>query len=265
MQIKFVAVAACAAILTACATNAATSLFKDFKVNGQTVSAAYQQGLYDDQLTAGQKDSPELRNAVKSLAIEHFVVRDAAFKSGVADDPAVNRKIEAARIRILEQAIAADYLKKNPITESQVQAAYKRAQTEYGTTEYHVKQIFVDNEKDATALKAKLDKRPNDFSALAKSENDSEPLAQRSGDMGWVSASVFKDPAVKDVVLKAKPGSKAQLVKSQAGWHLIRVEGIRPTQLFPDYEKAKASIATQLAQQKAKAYLINLVKGAKVE
>ena len=75
MKFKLAAIALSTAVLTACATSGAMSLFKDFKVNGQTVTAAYQQGLYDDQIAAGQKDSAQLREAVKALAVERFAVQ----------------------------------------------------------------------------------------------------------------------------------------------------------------------------------------------
>lgn len=265
LKTKFLTAIACTAVLTACATNAATSLFKDFKVNGQTVTASYQQGLYNDQIANGQKDSAQLRDAVKALAVERFAVRQEAEKTGIANDPVVQRRIEAAQIQILAQAISADYLKKSPIPEAQVLATYKQAQKEYGNNEYHIRQIFVDNEADANALKAKLAKRPSSFAEYAKTDNDNKALAQRSGDMGWVSASVFKDPEFKAAVLRTKAGSNAEVIKSKAGWHFLRVEAIRPAQAFPSYEKAKVEIANRLAQEKARAHLVEIVKKAKVE
>ena len=255
LKTKFLTAIACTAVLTACATNAATSLFKDFKVNGQTVTASYQQGLYNDQIANGQKDSAQLRDAVKALAVERFAVRQEAEKTGIANDPVVQRRIEAAQIQILAQAISADYLKKSPIPEAQVVATYKQAQKEYGNNEYRIRQIFVDNEADANALKAKLAKRPSSFAEYAKTDNDNKALAQRSGDMGWVSASVFKDPEFKAAVLRTKAGSNAEVIKSKAGWHFLRVEAIRPAQAFPSYEKAKVEIANRLAQEKARAHL----------
>lgn len=262
---KILTLSACAVVLTACATSGAMSLFKDFKVNGETVPAAYQQGLYDDQISAGRTDSTQLREAVKSLSIERFAVRQAAEKSGIATDPVVLRRIDAAKTQILAQAISADYLKKAPITEEQVRAAYRKAQREYGSTEYHVRQIFVDNEADAKALTAKLAKKPSAFAEYARTDNDNAQLARRSGDMGWVSASVYRDPAFKAAILKTKPGSNAQSFKSKVGWHFLRVEAIRPAQDFPSYEKAKPEIANRLSQEKARAHLVSIVKGAKVE
>lgn len=265
MKLKFAVIAVSSAVLTACATSGAMSLFKDFKVNGETVPAAYQQGLYDDQIAAGRTDSTQLREAVKSLAVERFAVRQAAEKSGIASDPVVLRRIDAAKTQILAQAISADYLKKAPITEEQVRIAYQRAQREYGSSEYHVRQIFVNNEADSKALTAKLAKKPSAFAEYARTDNDNAQLAQRSGDMGWMSSSVFRDPALKAAVLRTKPGTNSQAIKTQAGWHFLRVEAIRPAQAFPTYEKAKVDIANRLAQEKARQHLVEIIKGAKVE
>ena len=262
---KFAVIAASSIVLSACAASGAMSLFKDFKVNGETVSSAYLQGLYDEQLASGRSDSTQLREAVKNLAIERVAVRQEAEKSGIANNPAVLRRLEAAKTQILAQAISADYLKKSPISEDQVRAAYQKAQREYGSTEYHVRQIFVNNEADAKALTAKLAKKPSAFVEYARTDNDNAQLAQRAGDMGWVSAAVYRDPAFKAAILKTKPGTNAAAFKSKVGWHFLRVEAIRPAQDFPSYEKAKPEIANRLSQEKARAHLVSIVKGAKVE
>ena len=261
---KLLSAVVCAALLTACATNA-TGIFKDFKVNGQTVSAQYQQGLYDDLIASGQKESDQLKAAIKEVAIEQFAIRQEAEKTEIATNPAVMRRIENAKIQILTQALVADYLKKSPIQEQQVAAAYHQEQRAYGPSEYHVFQIFVDNESDANALKAQLLKKPGTFAELAKTKNDSKQLADRSGDMGWISPSTIKVPELKNAIIQTKVGTNADMVKTQAGWHFVRVEAIRPAQLFPSYEQAKASIANQLAQQKAKAYIAGIIKKAQIE
>lgn len=265
MKLKFAAIAASSMVLTACAASGALSLFRDFKVNGETVSAAYQQGLYDEQLAVGSADGMQLRKAIKNLAIERVAVRQEAEKSGIAANPAVLRRIETAKTQILAQAISADFLKKDPVTEEQVRAAYQKARREYGSSEYHVRQIFVSNETDAKALMDKLAKKPSAFTEYARTDNDNAQLAQRSGDMGWMSASVFRDPALKAALLRTKPGTNSKAIKTQAGWHFLRVEAIRSAQAFPTYEKAKVDIANRLAQEKARQYLIEIVKGAKVE
>lgn len=263
-RFQLAAVATAATLLAACATQA-VSLFQDFKVNGETVPAAYQQGLYDDQLAAGKADSEELRIAVKNLAVERFAIRQAADQAGLSNDPAVQRRIEAARLQILTSALASNYLKTNPVTDGDVLVAYNRAQIAYGDKEYQVRQIFVKDEAQMKRISEALKKKPASFAALAAAQTDDKVLAGKQGDMGWLSVSAFKDPALADIVKKTPAGTNAQVFKSNAGWHFLRVEAVRKAQNFPSLDQARAGIARELAQQRAVDYLKSIVHQAKVE
>lgn len=216
MKLKCIAAAAYAALLTACAATGAVGLFQDFKVNGETVTAGYQQGLFDDQMARGQTDTQALRSAVKALAVEHFALTQATEKTGLTDDPAVLRRIDAARVRILAQALSEKELRAHPLTENDLQAAYQKLKADYGPSEYHVRQIFVDNETDEKALEEKLTKRPASFARLAKDANDNKVLADRAGDMGWVGLTAFAEPTLRDAVKTTKAGTNSALIRTQA-------------------------------------------------
>lgn len=262
-RFQLAAVGAAATLLAACAT-LAVSLFQDFKVNGETVPAAYQQGLYADQLAAGKADGAELRAAVKNLAVERFALRQEADKEGLSNDPVVQRRIEAARLQILTSALANNYLKANPVTDGDVLVAYNRAQIAYGDKEYQVRQIFVKDEAQMKRISEAL-KKPESFAALAAAKADDKVLAGKQGDMGWLSASAFKDPALADIVKKTPAGTNSQVFKSNAGWHFLRVEAVRKAQNFPSLDKARAGIARELAQQRAADYLKSIVQQAKTK
>ena len=51
---------------------------------------------------------------------------------------------------------------------------------EYGSSEYHVRQIFVNNEADSKALTAKLSKKPSAFAEYARKNTPFNRRQRRS-------------------------------------------------------------------------------------
>ena len=264
MKVKILAAAAAAMMLGACAATGAVSLFKDFKVNGQTVTSAYQTGIYDDLIAGGQKDSQELRNLVKAVAVERTALLQEAAKQGIDKDPRVLRQIEAARVQILANQLSAAYLKDNPVSEAEILAAYNQAKAQYGENEYHVRQIFIKDEARAREVLDQLNKKPARFEALAKTGDD-KVLAANSGDMGWIAVNTFKDKRIGDLIARTQPGKHiGEAVKSAQGYHILRVDEVRKAQNFPTLEQTRQSIAQQLANMKAAQYRAGIVKKAVV-
>lgn len=264
MKAKILAVAAVSLMLGACAATGAVSLFKDIKVNGDTVSAAFQKGLYDDLIASGQPESPQLLDVAKKMAIERTALVQEAHKLKIDKDPVIQRQIDNARVSILVNRLNSDFLKANPVTDAEIQAAYEKAKEEYGDSEFHMRRIFFKDEAKARDALAKLTKSPGKFQSFAK-QSDDKTMAEKGGDMGWVSPSVFKDKREIDMVKATKAGTVApELIHTNEGWHLLKVDGVRKAQNFPTLEKTKDSLAQQLARLKAAKNRADIVKRAVV-
>jgi peptidyl-prolyl cis-trans isomerase C len=129
-------------------------------------------------------------------------------------------------------------------------------------TEYHARHILVADEAKAKDLIAQIDQGA-DFQKLAQ-ENSSDGSAAEGGDLGWFSPGQMVKP-FSDAVQQLEIGKyTATPVKSDFGWHVIKLEETRPT-TPPPYDAVKAQLGPLVKQKQFEAHLKDLVSKAKVE
>ena len=128
MQKKFL-VLGIAAMMTAGVANAE---LQAFKVNGQTVSVAQQKEMYDAAVAQGQPAGPELEQMLKSSLPQQVVLLQAAKKAKLEKDPDVKKNLEHARDQVLLNAYLRHWVKKNPVSEAEIKAAYDNEKHAYG-------------------------------------------------------------------------------------------------------------------------------------
>ena len=147
-------------------------------------------------------------------------------------------------------------------TEAELKAMYDERVAEMPKSEYHARHILVADEAKAKDLIAQLDKGA-DFEKLAK-ENSTDSSAAEGGDLGWFLSAQMVKP-FSDAVEQLEQGKyTATPVKSDFGWHVIRLEGTRAT-TPPAYETVKEQLGPMVNQKKFEKQLEDLVKAAKVE
>jgi len=128
--------------------------------------------------------------------------------------------------------------------------------------EVSARHILVETEDQAKELKAKLDKGA-DFAQLAK-ENSKDPGSKDDGgNLGYFGHGQMV-PQFEAVVFKLKKGEVSDPVKTQFGWHLVKLEDIR-TKQPPAFEIVKDRIAQSLLLQKAQKTATELRANAKIE
>jgi peptidyl-prolyl cis-trans isomerase C len=121
----------------------------------------------------------------------------------------------------------------------------------------------VEKEEDAKKIIADL-KKGQKFEDIAKKQSKDPGSGANGGDLDWAAPSSFV-PQFAEAMIKLKKGELTQApVKSEFGWHVIRVDDIRDAQL-PKMEEIKPQIAQQLQQQKLAQFQDGLRKSAKVE
>ena len=123
----------------------------------------------------------------------------------------------------------------------------------------HVRHILVDTEAEANDIAERL-KKGEDFNALAKEKSKDKT---EGGDLGFISRGQTVKP-FEDAVFGTVEGEISEPVKTQFGWHIIKVEEIRE-QPAPLFEQVKEPIVAQLADQKAKEVVAGLRKEATIE
>ncbi|MFA7429589.1 MAG: peptidylprolyl isomerase, partial [Rhodospirillaceae bacterium] len=122
--------------------------------------------------------------------------------------------------------------------------------------------ILVDSEDAAKAIITDL-KKGGDFAAIAK-EKSSDPGAANGGDLGWFTKGTMV-PEFAEAAYALKPGAITEApVKTQFGWHIIKVEDRRKAEP-PTFDEAKEDLRAQMAEEAVTEVLAGLRKDAKVE
>ena len=171
--------------------------------------------------------------------------------------------MELARQTLLIRALFTDYQKKNPITDADIQSEYDKFVAANGGKEYRARHILVETEDQAKALIAEI-KKGAKFEDLAKKNSKDPGSGANGGDLDWAAAGSYV-PEFSGAMTKLDKGQMTDApVKSQFGFHIIRVDDVREAQL-PKLEEVKPQIAQQLQQQKLGKFQEDLRGKAKIQ
>ncbi len=232
-------------------------------VNGKPVPTARVEMLQQQLAKAGRPVGPEMAGQLREEVIAREVFMQEAQKRGLDASEEYKAQMELARQSILIRELFADYQKKNPVTDAEIKAEYDKFVAANGGKEYRARHILVEKEEDAKKIIADL-KKGQKFEDIAKKQSKDPGSGANGGDLDWASPSSFV-PQFAEAMIKLKKGELTQApVKSEFGWHVIRVDDIRDAQL-PKMEEIKPQIAQQLQQQKLAQFQDGLRKSAKVE
>ncbi|HEY0490682.1 MAG TPA: peptidyl-prolyl cis-trans isomerase [Telluria sp.] len=232
-------------------------------VNGKAIPSSRADAVVKQVVAQGQQpDSPQLREMVKKDLIAREVMMQEAIKRGFDKDATVKAQLENVRQSLVVNALAKEYITKNPISDAEMKAEYDRFKAQAGDKEYHVRHILVETEAEAKAVIAKL-KAGSKFEELAKSSKDAGS-ANNGGDLDWASPSSFPKP-FSDAFVNLKKGEVASApVQTPNGFHVVKLDDTRAAKL-PSFEEVKPQIAEAMAQKKLMAYQDAMVKKAKVQ
>ncbi|HXF45039.1 MAG TPA: peptidylprolyl isomerase, partial [Burkholderiaceae bacterium] len=231
-------------------------------VNNKPIPKAREDAWIKQLQAQGQQDTPELRRMVKEELIRREVFLQEAQKRGLAEQPDVKFQIDIQRQNTLIQALMRDELKRNPITDAQIQAEYDKQKGKAGDKEYRARHILVEKEDEAKAIIEKL-KKGEKFEELAKQSKD-PGSASKGGELDWAGADAYVKP-FSDAMVKLEKGKYTEVpVQSQFGWHVIRLDDVRDAQ-FPPLAQVSGQIRESLQQQRIQAFVEELRKKAKVQ
>ncbi|TFW11484.1 peptidylprolyl isomerase [Massilia arenosa] len=238
------------------AQNAAT-------VNGKAIPASRVDQIVKAEVAQGRAtDSPALREQVKKVLIGREVMVQEADKQGFSNKADVKTAMDAARQNILVSALVQDYIKKHPVSDAEVKAEYDKYKAQMGDKEYHARHILVPTEDEAKQIITKI-KGGAKFEDLAKAQSK-DGSAANGGDLDWASPANYVPEFSKAMVALQKGQVTETPVKSQFGYHVIKLEDVRATTL-PPLEQVKPQVAEQIQQRRLAAYRDELIKKAKIQ
>lgn len=264
---KILAISALGLFLAAGCTKAETPAEPAAKpvavVNGQPISRDVW-NLYVKTRHAG-KSPGDLTADEQKEALDELIGMYAGAQE--ADKEKLGAGEPSARIELVAKSAFAELLYKKftegkEPTEDELKAEYDTRIAEAPKEEYHARHILVDDEAKAKDLIAQLNKGAS-FEQLAK-DNSKDGSSSEGGDLGWFNPNQMVKP-FSDATKQLETGKYTEVpVKSEFGWHVIKLEEKRAT-TPPPYDAVKAQLAPLINQKKFEEYLKGLVKQAKVE
>jgi peptidyl-prolyl cis-trans isomerase C len=227
--------------------------------------------IHRSALIDAQQAIPQLRQMPLEMVYEQLldhvvtaqILLDQAKKQKLEDDPQVKAAFKDAQARILQQAYLAKRVD-GDISEAAMKKRYEELKTTTAPKEeVKVRHILVDSEEAAKAVIADL-KSGVSFEDEAKAKTKDPSGTSTGGDLGYVGKGDTV-PEFSDAAFKLKPGEFTQTpVKTQFGWHVIKVED-RRTAPTPSFEEAKPQIRNELAQKDVQKVIEDLKKSAQVK
>jgi len=205
--------------------------------------------------------TPEQQSEALEELIGMYAGAQEAEKQKLADGEP-NARLELVRNSALAELLFKKYTEGAEPTEEELKAEYDARVAELPKAEYHARHILVDEEAKAKDMIAQLDKGAS-FEKLA-TDNSKDGSATVGGELDWFGPAQMVKP-FSDAVQQLEVGKyTATPVKSEFGWHVIKLEETRPT-TPPPYDAVKAQIGPMVNQKKFETHLKELVKAAKVE
>ena len=221
-------------------------------VNGKPVPKERAEVLKQQVERSGRPVTPEMEGQIKEEVIAREIFMQEAQKRGLEASADFKAQMELARQTILIRELFADYQNKNPVTDAEIKAEYDKFASANAGKEYKASHILVEKEDEAKAIIAQL-KKGGKFDEIAKKQSKDPGSGTRGGDLGWANPGSYV-PEFSEALTKLEKGKVTQTpVKSQFGWHVIRLDDTRDAEL-PKLDEVKPQIAQQLQQQKLMKY-----------
>ena len=232
-------------------------------VNGKPVPKARVEMLLQQAARGGQQVTPEMQGQARDQVVLREIFVQEAEKRGMAANPDFRSQMELARQSILIRELFEDWRKKNPVGDAEAQAEYDKFKTQSTGTEYRARHILVDKEEDAKALIAQI-KGGAKFEDLAKKSSKDTGSAETGGELDFAKADSYV-PEFGGALIKLKKGEMTEApVKSQFGYHIIRLEDSRDAP-FPPFEEVKAQLKQRMEQVRMQQYQEELRGKAKTD
>jgi peptidyl-prolyl cis-trans isomerase C len=190
-----------------------------------------------------------------------LLVAKAAEAKKIGDTDEFKHKLAYTRTKLLME----QYLQneaKSAVTDAELHKVYDEAIGQMKSEpEVRARHILVETEDEAKAVVAEL-KKGADFAELAKAKSK-DPGSADGGDLGYFTKDQMV-PEFSEVAFKLDKGQLSDPVKSQFGWHVIKVEDKRNRQP-PEFEKVKDQLENFVVRRSQSALITKLRAEGKIE
>jgi peptidyl-prolyl cis-trans isomerase C len=201
------------------------------------------------------------RDYLTRYLIDMQLIVQAADAKKLGDDEEFKRKLAYARNKLLMER----YLQtegRAAVSDAALHELYQQVTKEMaGEQEIHARHILVATEDDAKAVFEQL-RKGADFATLAK-EKSKDPSSSEGGDLGYFTRDRMV-PEFADAAFKLQVGQISDPVKTEFGWHIIKLEDKRARSI-PEFDKVKDQLENMVARKALSEQVAKLRADAKIE
>jgi len=216
-------------------------------VNGKPIPKAKLDEFMATFVQGGRPETAELRQAIRDELIARELFIQEAERRGLPRDTQIKQLLESARQDILIRALVRDELKKQPVTDAEVEAEYTKMTQGAGNKEYKARHILLATEAEALSVIEQLRKGAA-FEELAKQSKDPGSATQ-GGDLDWNAPNTYVKPFAEALVRLEKGAYTDIPIQTDFGWHVIRLDDIRDAQV-PALDQLKPQLRQELDRQR---------------
>jgi parvulin-like peptidyl-prolyl isomerase len=235
------------------------------KVNGKPITDKDLQmslsGFNEGQRASILKDVNSRRQILSSLIDQELLVGQAE-QEKIDQDKDFKDAVNAFRKQLLANRLVAKNLQ-SKITESAAKKYYDLHKSQFSTDEIEVQHILLGDEAKAKEV-LKLARMPNaDFMALAEKYSIDPSAKNNRGDIGMITHDSPFVPVFKDAAFAAKEGQVVGPVKTEYGYHLIKVVKKKIGRAL-NYDEVELKVKEALRAQVVRDYVNHLKAEAKI-
>ncbi len=227
--------------------------------NGQTITLGEFNQLWD-QIPENYKLQLTKRNVLDQIISEKLLIQEAKNR-GLEQDKDVLEQIKNTTEQILVQSlIEKEIIGKVKVDDQEALTYYEANKDNFITKEQvYLYNILVETEEVAKDILEKL-KAGGDFIEIAK-EKSTGPSAAQGGDLGYISKGDLI-PEIENVVFALEIGNISDIIKSEYGFHILKVTDKKP-EVLKTFEEVKEEIVKTLLSTKQKEAFDNLLEELK--
>ncbi len=170
--------------------------------------------------------------------------------NGAAKDDKARAALELQRLNILSQAATAKYLEDKKPTDAELRAEYDQRVATMDKKQYRASHILVKTEDEARSIIAQLNAGGN-FAAIARAKSLDNVSREKGGDLEWFSPSAMTPDFANAITSLPKGGTSAAPVKTEYGFHVIRVTDIRDS-VAPAFESVKDQLCRSWTRRRSR-------------
>ncbi len=239
--------------------------YKDGEVKESQVMKQFRPTLDMQQVTKDRKFSeldPNLQEALVRGYINVQLLDQEAKKQNIENSKEFQDKLNTVKAQMVQQELVERQVKAM-VTDKEIDAEYNKLVVSLkGAEEVKVSHILLDTEEKAKEVKKKLSKGSK-FSDLAKEYSKDDGSKASGGEIGYIMKGQLV-PEFEEKAMAMKVNDTSDPVKTQFGWHIIKVLDKRPVKV-PSKEEARANISSKLSRAAMEKYFSDLASKAEVK